>query len=84
MSTTFAWQDLHRPTGDPVRFAEIADRLLSDERVDGDDALFLLRDAALADLGAVAHEMRRRRVPGDRVTFVIDTNPNYTNVCVTD
>ena len=28
--------------------------------------------------------MRQRRVPGDFVTFVIDTNPNYTNVCVTD
>jgi cyclic dehypoxanthinyl futalosine synthase len=84
VATRFAWQDLHRPSGDLVRFEEIAGRVLGGERIDGEDALFLLRDARLADLCALADEMRRRRVPGDFVTFVIDTNPNYTNVCVTD
>ncbi|MGH2571058.1 MAG: hypothetical protein ACRDGR_07525, partial [bacterium] len=84
MATRFAWQDLHRPSGDLVRFEEIAGRVLGGERIDGEDALFLLRDARLADLCALADAMRRRRVPGDFVTFVIDTNPNYTNVCITD
>jgi cyclic dehypoxanthinyl futalosine synthase len=84
MATTFAWQDLHRPAGDPTRFAELAERVLDGERIDGQDALFLLRDAHLADLCALGAEMRRRRAPGDFVTFVIDTNPNYTNVCITD
>jgi cyclic dehypoxanthinyl futalosine synthase len=84
VSTTFAWQDVHKPSGDPVRFREIAGRALAGERVDEGDALFLLRDAALSDLCALGDELRRRRVPGDAVTFVIDTNPNYTNVCVTD
>jgi cyclic dehypoxanthinyl futalosine synthase len=84
VSATFAWQDVHKPSGDPARFGEIADRVLAGERVGEDDALFLLRDASLADLGALGDEMRRRRVPGDAVTFVIDTNPNYTNVCTTD
>jgi cyclic dehypoxanthinyl futalosine synthase len=84
VATRFAWQDLHRPSGDPVRFEEIAGRVLGGERIDGEDALFLLRDARLADLCALADTMRRRLVPGDFVTFVIDTNPNYTNVCVTD
>lgn len=84
MSTTFAWQDLHRPSGDVARFDEIAGRVLADERIDDEDGLFLLRDANLTDLCALADEMRRRRVPGNAVTFVIDTNPNYTNVCTTD
>lgn len=84
MATTFAWQDLHRPTGDPARFREVADVVLAGERIDEEAALFLLRDAHLADLCALGAEMRRRRVPGNFVTFVIDTNPNYTNVCVTD
>jgi cyclic dehypoxanthinyl futalosine synthase len=84
MATRFAWQDLHRPSGDPLRFREIAGRALGDERIDDEDALFLLRDANLSDLCALGGELRRRRVPGDRVTFVIDTNPNYTNVCITD
>ncbi|HMB68495.1 MAG TPA: radical SAM protein, partial [bacterium] len=84
MATTFAWQDLHKPAGDPARFAAIADGVLNGDRVDEADALFLLRDAHLSDLCALGHEMRLRRVPGDHVTFVIDTNPNYTNVCITD
>jgi cyclic dehypoxanthinyl futalosine synthase len=84
VATRFAWQDLHHPSGDPVRFEEIAGRVLGGERVDEEDALFLLRDARLSDLCALGDTMRRRRVPGNFVTFVIDTNPNYTNVCVTD
>src|SRR6202008_2225433 len=38
----------------------------------------------LREVGALAREIRSRRVPGTRVTFVIDSNPNYTNVCITD
>src|SRR5437773_1881763 len=34
--------------------------------------------------GALANEARFRRLPERRVTFVIDSNPNYTNVCITD
>jgi cyclic dehypoxanthinyl futalosine synthase len=84
VSTVFAWQNVHKPSGDPVRFEEIAGRVLAGERIDEDDALFLLHDANLSDLCALGGEMRRRRVPGDAITFVIDTNPNYTNVCTTD
>jgi cyclic dehypoxanthinyl futalosine synthase len=36
------------------------------------------------DLGHVAHELRMRRANPDVVTFVVDRNINYTNVCVTD
>jgi len=32
----------------------------------------------------MAEVWRRRHVPEPRVTFVIDTNPNYTNVCDAD
>jgi cyclic dehypoxanthinyl futalosine synthase len=31
----------------------------------------------------LAHRARRQRWPRAVVTFVVDTNPNYTNVCVT-
>lgn len=34
-------------------------------------------------LGALAHEERMRRHPRRLVTFVVDANPNYTNVCDT-
>jgi cyclic dehypoxanthinyl futalosine synthase len=62
----------------------IREQALAGKRLDRADGLWLLTEAALLDLGSVAHEVRRQRIPGDRVTFVIDSNPNYTNVCITD
>ncbi len=67
----------------PHRLSEIAARASNGERVGEEDALFLLREADLAAVCALGNVLRRSRVPGDRVTFVIDTNPNTTNVCVT-
>lgn len=84
MATRFAWETLHKPSGDTARFDAIAARILDGDRIDEEEALFLLRDANLSDLCALGDTMRHRRVPGNAVTFVIDTNPNYTNACVTD
>jgi dehypoxanthine futalosine cyclase len=64
---------------DAVR-AKVADGA----RLDREDGHWLLTDAPLLGIGALAHEARLRRIPERHVTFVIDTNPNYTNVCVTD
>jgi dehypoxanthine futalosine cyclase len=44
----------------------------------------LLSDAPLAALGALANEMRARKTDPAVVTYVIDTNPNYTNYCTVD
>jgi cyclic dehypoxanthinyl futalosine synthase len=52
-------------------------------RIDRRQALELLTQAPLGELMAQAHTERMRRFPGRLVTFVADTNPNYTNVCVT-
>jgi cyclic dehypoxanthinyl futalosine synthase len=41
-----------------------------------------LWDLDLLSLGQAANRVRRRLNPGNRVTFVIDRNINYTNVCV--
>ena len=38
----------------------------------------------LVTIGAVAHEIRNRPNPPDVVTFVVDRNLNYSNVCYTD
>ncbi len=62
----------------------IRDKSEAGARLDRADGLWLLTEAPLLDLGSVAHEARLRRFPDRRVTFVIDSNPNYTNVCVTD
>ena len=62
----------------------IRDKVEAGQRLDRDEGRWLLTEAALLDLGGVAHEARLRRFPDGRVTFVIDSNPNYTNVCITD
>ena len=64
--------------------AAIRDRALGGKRLDREQGRWLLTDGALLDLGSVAQEVRFHRLPDARVTFVIDSNPNYTNVCVTD
>jgi dehypoxanthine futalosine cyclase len=66
------------------RMNAIRDKVRTGERLSSEDGLFLLREARLLDLGQLAMEVRRRRFPEPVVTFVVDTNPNYTNVCNVD
>lgn len=54
-------------------------------RVDENEALRLLREADLFELGVMAEAVKRRFHAEDApVTFVIDRNVNYTNVCNVD
>jgi 2-iminoacetate synthase ThiH len=62
----------------------IADKLRHDKRLERDEGRYLLVEAPLLELGALAAEARYARLPDKVVTFVVDTNPNYTNVCITD
>lgn len=52
-------------------------------RYDREQALELLTDMPMGALMELAHRERVRRFNGNTVTFVVDTNPNYTNICVT-
>lgn len=45
------------------------------------EALELLQQGGLLELGQWADAIRRERHPQNRVTFVVDRNVNYTNVC---
>jgi dehypoxanthine futalosine cyclase len=62
----------------------VRDKAAAGVRLDRADGRLLLTEAPLLEVGALAHEVRGRRLPEREVTFVIDSNPNYTNVCVTD
>jgi cyclic dehypoxanthinyl futalosine synthase len=62
----------------------ILDRALDGERITDDEAVALLRTRDLVSVGRVADELRNRKIDKRRVTFVIDRNVNYTNVCYTD
>jgi cyclic dehypoxanthinyl futalosine synthase len=67
-----------------VTVAEILDRAREDERITDSEAVRLLESRDLVAVGRAADELRARRTDPDRVTFIIDRNLNYTNVCVTD
>ena len=51
------------------------------QRITSEEGVFLLREAALLDLAPLAQLVRYRHNPEPVVTFVVDTNLNYTNVC---
>jgi len=59
-----------------------ADKVRAGERVSGDEALALYRHASTALLGQLADTVRARKHPNRVVTYIIDRNVNYTNVCV--
>ncbi|MCY4046948.1 MAG: dehypoxanthine futalosine cyclase [Candidatus Dadabacteria bacterium] len=63
---------------------DICQKAAGGGRITPQDALALLSLAPLAQLGALASLCRQRNNPGKTVTFVRDTNPNYTNVCDTE
>jgi cyclic dehypoxanthinyl futalosine synthase len=60
------------------------EKILAGERLSRDEGLELFRTADLLELGQLAQAVRKRLNPKPAVTFVIDSNPNYTNVCITD
>jgi cyclic dehypoxanthinyl futalosine synthase len=62
----------------------IREKTLNGKRLEREEGRWLLADAPLLEVGALANEVRLARHPDKIVTFVIDTNPNYTNVCITD
>jgi cyclic dehypoxanthinyl futalosine synthase len=66
----------------PVSVDEIAVRVAAGARVTPEQALVLYTSAPTPLLGRLADDIRRRRHPGGLVTYIIDRNVNYTNVCV--
>ncbi len=62
----------------------ILERALDGERITDDEAATLLRSRELVAVGRVADELRGRKTDPDRITFIVDRNLNYTNICVTD
>src|SRR5512144_547804 len=60
---------------------QILDRVLNGERMSAAECSTLLESYDIAAMGAAADEIRARRHPDNIVTYIIDRNVNYTNVC---
>src|SRR5919205_874650 len=59
----------------------ILERVLAGERMTAEECTKLLESYDIARMGAAADEVRRRKHPTGVVTYIIDRNVNYTNVC---
>ena len=68
----------------PQALKTIAEGVRAGGRLSDDDAVELLRCRDLISLGELASERRFLMVPGDTVTFIVDRNINYSNVCYVD
>src|SRR5687768_7514190 len=62
--------------------ADLTSKVLNGERVTPAEALELYRHAPTHLLGRLADTIRARKHPNRIVTYIIDRNVNYTNVCV--
>ncbi len=61
---------------------QIADEVRAGNRVGAAEALHLYHHAPLPLLGELADGIRVRKHPDGVVTYIIDRNVNYTNICV--
>jgi cyclic dehypoxanthinyl futalosine synthase len=62
--------------------SSIAARIRAGGRLDRDEARVMYLEAPTHLLGRLADEVRARKHPDRVVTYIIDRNVNYTNVCV--
>lgn len=65
-----------------MRFNSISERILSGGRLSDDEFIELHETGDLYQLGFLANAVREKLHPEKNVTYVIDRNINYTDICV--
>jgi aminodeoxyfutalosine synthase len=63
------------------RFSEIQDKILSQQRLEFDDGLFLFESNDITRIGQLA-DIVRKRLNENRAYYVYNQHINYTNVCI--
>ncbi|MGA1876225.1 MAG: cyclic dehypoxanthinyl futalosine synthase [bacterium] len=63
-------------------FDTIKRKIFHAERITEDEAGVLFQEADFLALGALSHLCRRRKHPDRFVTYIVDRNINYTNICI--
>ncbi len=71
-----------------IDLGKIQEKVLGGERITQEEASALYQNCPLTELGALAHERRKQKKAraydgrgNDVVTYIVDRNINYTNVC---
>ena len=65
-----------------MTIADLERKVREGGRVDRHEALELYLSAPTSNLGRLADDIRARKHPERLVTYIIDRNVNYTNICV--
>jgi cyclic dehypoxanthinyl futalosine synthase len=65
-----------------MELAALYQKALDFEFLSIEEGVFLFENAPLAELMNIANELRKKQVPHQKVTWIIDRNVNTTNVCV--
>lgn len=61
---------------------DIIEKVNQSQRISDEEFLTLARDADIHQLGFLANTIRKRLHPEPVVTYVVDRNINYTDICV--
>jgi cyclic dehypoxanthinyl futalosine synthase len=65
-----------------MNVADLLSQALKFEFLSQEEGVFLFKEAPTADLMYTANELRKKQVPHNKVTWIIDRNVNTTNVCI--
>jgi cyclic dehypoxanthinyl futalosine synthase len=60
---------------------QITEKVFAGERITGEEGLWLMTEAELLDLAPLAEYWRQHHNSNNSVSYVVDTNLNYTNLC---
>jgi aminodeoxyfutalosine synthase len=63
------------------RFSEIREKVLSQQRLEFEDGLFLFESHDIAKIGQLA-DIVRKRLNGNHAYYVYNQHINYTNICI--
>ena len=76
-----AYSELRKTYNEMKNIQPILDKVIGGERMSTEECTTLLESNDFVRIGLAAHEMRMQKNPTDVVTYIIDRNINYTNVC---
>ncbi len=63
---------------------DLKEKIFSNSRIDSDEGLEILKKFSTLEIGQFANFVKLNRGLNKEVGFVVDTNPNYTNICDTE
>ncbi len=65
-----------------MNVSKLLEKALRLEDLTQEEGVFLFKNAATAELMNAANTIRKKKIPGNKVTWIIDRNLNTTNVCI--